>query len=187
MFREREPDDRDADLVIGRLLLGKGESAGLEHLERATTAFWSGLPACEIAYDYLMRTNEREAAHEWRLKGEAFMDQHELAHAERSKITRNDDYFLPNTTDQENEDITRQLREIPEITHAWIAQKRVEIGPEIPLIVVIFKSKGFGKAEEIGGYLIENLVLPGHGYILAWAGDDKKLAKQISQLALQLF
>jgi len=187
LYREREPEDRDADLVIGRILLGNEQEAGLEHLNRATTAFSTALPACELAYAYFSQAGEKEKAHEWRLRGEAAIDQHELANGERASIDRNDEYFPAETTPEINKILEDQLRKYPKVTHAWLAQKRVEIAPEIPLFIIVFKHKGFGSGEGLATQLAEELELPGNSFLLAWSGEDKELAKKISESAVLLF
>ena len=185
-YHEREPDDREADLAIGRILIERGDDTGLKNLERATEHFPVALPACEIAYGFLAGQGRHREAHDWRLRGEKFIDLHKEAAAERSDIDLRDE-FLPAYLDLELEERLRaELQSDPDVTEAWLAQKRLSTAPEFPLYIIVIQHKRWFSGQEVTRRLADQLQLPGEGLVIDFSGEDRELAKKIRRSAVRL-
>lgn len=186
-YAAREPDDRDADFVVGRLLLERDDAGGLAHLERACASFKLVLPACEIAYDWHLRAGNAEQAHAWRLRGERQIDLRDRAQAERAGL-RTDDTFSPSGLPRDAIDaLAAQLADVDDISAAWIATKDVSVAPEFPVYVVaVEKRRWTTNTDKLVAWLAEHLEAPGECFYIARAGDAKAIAKKVISVGEQL-
>ncbi len=187
-YSESAPEDRDADFVIGRILLERGDAQGLAHLERAMQEFRHALPACELACDYFHRLGDRSQADHWRRRGERFMDVADSAQAEREALSAADTFLPSDLNDAEHQLLCDQLRAFEHVKHAWIARKELKHLREHPLYVVAVKPAGLlTGADKLIQQLAEKVDTEAMTYFVATAGDSSAIGKKVAKSGTQLF
>jgi Zn-dependent protease with chaperone function len=190
-YKRREPEDPDADFVIGRILLERDDARGEAFMKRAQKAFAHSVDACEILYGFWLKNGDPQRAEQWRLTGESAIDRRQLAYAERDAVAPGDT-FLDSALDTRAMDaLRRALEAVDGVAAAWIARKQLEVLPdESPLYVLAFKPTGLftraSKLDTLRDTLGEQLEFPGATFIVALAGDGKSLAKKIRKHGNQL-
>ncbi len=142
-YQARVPGDPDADFVIGRLLLERGEPAGLDCLERATRARALIIPACKEAIAYLSRGGDAAGAERWRERAEAHLDREMAARAERSGLSRTDRLLPADLTPESRATLRGKLLELGGVRRAWIARKQVRVFPETPCYLMVIEPRWF--------------------------------------------
>lgn len=190
LFREyasREPEDRDADFVVGRLLLARDDASGIAHMERATEVFGHALPACEHVYGYFLRAGDRVNAEAWRLRGEQHIDLQNQARAERAALNKKDIFTDSALPAEWLERLREQLAGRGDVRHAWIARKQVTVAPEIPLYVIAVQTRGWFKSNaKVIGALANDFETPGECFFVARAGDTKAIARKVARTGDQI-
>ncbi len=173
------PDDADADLVLGRLLLERNDAAGLVHLERAATRFDLALAACNAAYAYFLRIGDRAQSEAWLRRGEAQLDLENAARAERAQVMPKDPLLGAELAPDSLAQLARQLAQLGGVKHAWICRKAVRIAPEHPVYVLVFQPSGwFTREAGAVKHLVEHFSGPGPTFIVMKGGRARKLAKR---------
>jgi Zn-dependent protease with chaperone function len=186
-YAQRAPEDRDADFAIGRLLLARGDAGGLPHLERATEQFRLTLPACELAYDYLMRSGERGRADLWRRRGERALDVVRQANAERESLSPRDTFLASDLPAEEHARLRDRIAALPRIKHAWIAAKRVQYLKDQPLYVIAVTPRGwFADSDKLLRALAENVQTRAATYFVITGGQSAAIAKKVAKAGSQL-
>lgn len=186
-YAKRYPDDADADLAIGRLLLNADDPAGMVHIEHAAEHFPLTLAACETAYAYYLRTGDRQQADRWLLRGEAQIDLENKARQERASVTPKDKLEASTLDNEQLAELAGQLNKMGGIKHAWICRKTVEIRPDAPVYVLAFQAKGwFPKESKLVDTLAQDLEGPGLTFIVMKGGQTRKLAKRVIKLGQQV-
>jgi len=135
---ECEPEHGLARFAVGRLLLARGSDEGLDQLERAMASEPEAvLPACEVAYEYLVGRGRREEAERYGVRAEVCMRQIEQAVEERSELdleTGLEPHELPAEVVSSLEG---GLAQHDDVARAYLARKRVRhLDDEDPLYVV---------------------------------------------------
>ena len=135
---ECEPEHGLARFAVGRLLLARGSDEGLDQLERAMASEPEAvLPACEVAYEYLVGQGRREEAERYGVRAEVRMRQIEQAVEERSELdleTGLEPHELPAEVVSSLEG---GLAQHDDVARAYLARKRVRhLDDEDPLYVV---------------------------------------------------
>ena len=179
--------NRDADYVIGRLLLARDDATGLAFLEKATEKFALVAGACEIAYGYIKHTGQTELAEQWRLRAERHMDLEYAAHHERQKVTA-EDQLTPCTLSKDDVAILRdKLGALSGLKRVWICQIEVEHLIENPVYVVAFEVAGSRKKEQVWfTTMSEALPWPANTFFVMAGGAAKKLATEVIGVGTQL-
>jgi len=186
-YQRHAPQDRDADFAIGRLLLARRDKSGLTHLERAMERFELALPACEIAHDYFTSIGDKNQADFWRRRGERCMDTEDKAHEERQQISVFDTYVSTDLGPMERERLRKQLANVDNVKHAWIAEKQLKYAAEHPVYVIAIEVAGlFSKGDALTAELSEKIETPGPTYFIALKGDWGKIAQQVQKVGMQL-
>lgn len=174
------PDDADADLVVGRLLLDRDDPAGLAHIERAARHFKLALTACNAAYAYCLRIGDRAQGEIWLRRGEAQIDLENAARAERASVSPKDALIDADLAPDLLTQLARQLDTLGGVKHAWICRKAVKILPEEAVYVLAFQAKGwFPKEAKLVQQLASKLNGPGLTFIVMKGGKAGKLAKRV--------
>ncbi len=188
-YQERCPEDADADYVIGRLLLERGDESGVAHLERAAQHPQLKADACGELYGYFQRTGRPGDAEVWLRRGEQTLDKLDALQAERD-VLRKSDTFAPAQVTQEIRDFyTDRLSAYTKITHGWLAQKVVP-GTERdgPLLVIVIALKGFVFNEEkLVATIIASMEFPCETFVLTRRGANRAIAKRVVRAGEQLF
>lgn len=177
------PDDPDAELAIGRLLLDRDDAAGLAHIERAARHFNLALAACNAAYAYLIRSGDRAQAETWLRRGESQLDLENAARAERASVTPKDLLLGADLPPDRLTQLARQLDNLGGVKHAWICRKAVQILPEEAVYVLAFQAKGwFPKEAKLTENLARDFTGPGLTFIVMKGGKAGKLAKRVMKM-----
>jgi Zn-dependent protease with chaperone function len=182
-YAEQAPEDRDADFAIGRILLGRNDTAGIAHLERATEKINLALPACEVAYDYFVRAGDANRADAWRRRGERFIDVVDSARAERASLSASDT-FLPAALSQEARSrLEEQLALVDRVKHAWIARKKLAHAQEAPLYVIAIEVTGwFNNPANVVNALAETIQTEHQTYFVATSGDGRAIGRKVAKV-----
>jgi hypothetical protein len=181
-YRHREPEDRDADFVIGRLLLERDDPEGIGFMERAAEQFTHALDACEHVYAFHRRRDDQEAANVWRLRGEQQIDLESRARAERASLGKKDVFLASELPESWIVHLREQLEAAGNVRHAWIARKRVAIAPEVPLYVLAFAPNGwFKNKEKLAHQLADSIEVPGECFFVVRGGNATASAKKVEK------
>ena len=187
-YAQHAPDDRDADFVIGRILLERNDPQGLAHLERATEEFRHALPACELACDYFQRVGDRNQADLWRRRGERFIDVADHAQAEREALSAGDTFLRSDLQEAEHQLLRDQLAAFEHVKHAWIAKKQLKHLREHPLYVVAVTPSGLlTNADKLIEALAQKVDTQAMTYFVATEGDSSAIGKKVAKGGTQLF
>jgi Zn-dependent protease with chaperone function len=186
-FAQHAPDDRDADFVIGRILLERDNPEGLVHLERAMEEFRHALPACELACDYFHRAGDRNQVDLWRRRGERFIDVANHAQAEREALSVGDTFLRSDLQEAEHQLLRDQLAAFEHVKHAWIAKKQLKHLREHPLYVVAVTPSGLlTNADKLIEDLAEKVDTQAMTYFVATEGDSSAVGKKVAKAGTQL-
>ncbi len=186
-YQQHAPDDRDADFAIARLLLGRDDKAAIAHLEKAIERFALALPACELAYGYFSSIGDKNQADYWRRRGERAMDTGDKAAQERQKLSVFDTFISADIDPMKCENLRKQLLDVENLKHAWIARKQLKYVSESPLYVIAIETAGaFSKADALTDELSERIETPGPTYFVAFKGDWDAIAQQVKKAGTQL-
>jgi hypothetical protein len=168
----KAPTHAEANLAMGRLLLGQNDQKGLQYLENAIAAAREAVvPACQLASNYL----ERRGNH----KGHALPSQGAVAtaalldaEAERSAIKPGDS-FEPHGLPLVIDGIAGQLASKPDVQAAYLVRKKVQVLTNVPcyaLVIIPHRAWYELDAEGSNQALLEKLramlTLPEDTYIL---------------------
>jgi Zn-dependent protease with chaperone function len=179
-FKERFPDDRQADFAIGRLLAERGDGACIGYLESSVGVPSLARPSAEIAARHLWHAGDKEAAECWRQRAEAAYDVECRAMRERQSVSENDEFLEPQLEAQVLQKIRDQLGRVPEIAQAWIARKSLAHFPEQPLYVLAFAAKGWRPNDSKLIQAIARLLdAPGQMFIVRKGGAADAVAKKV--------
>lgn len=194
-YRAQFPDDRDADFVIGRLLLMKGnDAAGVPFLESAAenvmlreqafgmiAAFWGQNDRPDLSEAYLRRA-------------EAAYDENVEARAERDEITAADRFKASTIAPDLAAAVANAIRSSSigaSITEIRIAEKAVRRFPDFPVYVVLAKPALFSRNKDAIGTRLaqevsQSLSLPHTWFFLAETRDARAIARKIKAVASAL-
>ncbi|MDH5668653.1 MAG: hypothetical protein OEY86_11630, partial [Nitrospira sp.] len=194
---DRLPDHAGANFALGRLLLAKGDRAGLERLEQAVAIDHDAfLSAAALAEEFLVRTGQHEEAAVYRKRA---MERRELltkAEEERRHITP-DEVFLPHDLSREEaRELAHELSAFPEVEEAYLVRKQVRVMANVPAYVLAviphyrwYEWREETKNETLLEQLSQDITLPSHTYILVLGSLikrqwKKKALKRIPPLPL---
>ncbi|HYO68396.1 MAG TPA: M48 family metallopeptidase [Archangium sp.] len=173
---ERSPDHVSAHFALGRLLLARGEEAGLGHLEEAMNRDTDAiLPACGHAISWLEERGREEEARAWRTRGETWARTMHESKEERDSLRQSDTFEphgLPETALQA---VAAQLHGHERVKKAWMVRKSVKHFQERPLYVLGLELRGWNTDETTAALIRElsaSLELPGESFIVNLGNSD---------------
>jgi Zn-dependent protease with chaperone function len=194
-YAENNPDDSDADLVIGRLLLEQNNATGIRYLEKAMKSPPLRVYAADAAWRYYTREQQTEEAKDWLLRLESASDLMAEAAQERAVVDDEDILIAPEAVEQAGYDFERTLlgglHHHVNVSEVWVAQKRLRNFPQDPVFVIAVKIKGFVMNQErLQRDLLNTLQVQGqvqgHVFLVNSVGN-KKLVKKVMALGKQLY
>jgi Zn-dependent protease with chaperone function len=167
----RDPDHAPAQFSVGRILLGKGDDAGLGELDRAMDLDPDAiLLVCELAGAYLTeRGRDADAA---RYQELAVQRAQQLgdAYAERESFTLGEPVEPAELAPDVERALQRSLAAIPEVIQAHVGLRRlqhlVEEWPVYVVVVLAGKTKERAGRQTLADRLAESIELPGEYYLL---------------------
>lgn len=179
-YQNRQPDDADAGLVIGRILYDMDDEELLAQMKLALGRPAHVIEACEYAYYYLTRHERHEEASWWKERAEVQMRIDEESDAERSRLAPEDKLKASSIDGEMRQAIVDALAAHPKVKSAWLAEKVMKHYPEVPAIAIAIKLRGFlTDADEVEDELLEQLDIGASIFIVPSQGEYKKLAKKI--------
>ena len=181
LYQARAPGDPDADFVIGRLLLQRGEPAGLDCLEHATRARALIIPACKEAIAYLSRGGDAAGAERWRERAEAHLDRELAARAERSALGRTDRLLPADLTPESRATLRGKLQELGGVRRAWIARKAVREFPETPCYLLVIEPRWFTSSAKTLQRLAADPRGPGDTLFVTHGALIRRLRRQLKE------
>jgi Zn-dependent protease with chaperone function len=134
----RDPDDAQANFVVGRLLLDRGDEAGLACLERAMSGDADCVvSACELAIEFLLQRGREQEAARFRTRGEQQLALVDAAGEERSSVSVDDD-FVPHDLSPE---LVTHIRTVAEregdVGKLYVVRRRTQhLDREYPFYVI---------------------------------------------------
>ena len=156
-----EPDHAGANYSLGEALLEQGDEAGIKNIEVAMEKEVHAIPAgCELIYNFLISRKRGEEAERYRRCITDYFKEIELAQAERTSISSNDNFMLHNVAPEEISKLQAQLSNHPDVAIAYLVQKVVQHFPQEPfhvLGIVIERTNWFGGDDETDQRLIDKL------------------------------
>jgi Zn-dependent protease with chaperone function len=188
---QRDPSHVPGRYALGVALLGRGDEAGITHVEFAMARDHEAvLPGCELVRDYLIRAGRAEEGERYMERAWAQADTYNAARQERTQLTARD-RFVPHTLDQGAvEGIVGQVRGRARLGRALLVDKTVKhiadepvhvliLVPAIPLWAWLWP----GKEQEIGTQLLEGLDLPPDTWAFALGMEQSDITKAAAKVS----
>jgi hypothetical protein len=182
------PEDRAADLAIGRLLLSKQDRAGLHYLTRATEDFRLVDAACQFVGSYAMRIGDKSLAEEWIRRAEAHYDTQVVSDRERASLSPTDPLTAARVSPEQLVELHDQLRKIEQIHHAWLCEKATTV-PTEPCYVLAVEPEGFmgpSEQQDLARILTSQIRYPGETFLVLATGNAKAIAEKVKGIGLQI-
>jgi Zn-dependent protease with chaperone function len=181
------PNDREADYTIGQLKLARGDASGLTHLENALSAHRLVLPACELAYAFLLRADDRSGADRWRQRAEHQLDAYEAARRERERLTNKDELIPSSLPEAHVLALAQQLRAFERLKGAWVAQKKVTLLPDEPVLVIAYETRGWRwSRDKLHARLANEVDWPALTYFVPKSSEFRRLRKTVFEIGTRL-
>jgi len=135
---EVDPEDPRANYVVGQALLGRGEEAGLRHLERAMDAsLHAVIPGSELAAGYLEERGREEEARRYRDRAAEYARIFQSAAEERDHFASEDEVLPHDLPADDVATIQHAVAQSPAVDRAYLVRKAVRHLPEIPFYVLL--------------------------------------------------
>lgn len=182
------PQDRAADLAIGRLLLSREDRTGLQYLARATEEFRLVGAACQFVGSYAMRIGDKSLAEEWTRRAEAQYDTEVATYRERATPSHADRLKATSFTPEQLTQLQGQLRKVAQVHHAWICEKATAV-PTQPCYVLAVELEGFtgpSEQQDLLRILTSQVRYPGETDVILATGDGKPMAEKVKGIGLQV-
>ncbi|MDD5394983.1 MAG: M48 family metallopeptidase [Thiothrix sp.] len=185
------PEDTDADLAIGRLLLVRDNADGICHLEKAMCNPALCVYAAEEAWRYYVRQQQPQQAGDWLIRLESAADLLEEARQERADIQGSDTLMAPNALDKAGEELVQELLgTLPQhgkVQEVWLAQKKVRHFQDNPLFVLAVKVGGFVYDEGSLQRALLDATQTQRTVFVVNTASHKKLAKKVMAVGRQIY
>ena len=178
-----------ASFLLGRMLLQRGDAAGLEHLERAMQRDPVCAPvACDVVAHYHELAGRDAQAATYRMRGRAAADLLDQAEAERGGVAA-DDEFLPHQLS--TDEVARLRQEIEgffDVRRAWLARKAVRHLSERPFYVLgvelgrWYQWRTRQQNQQVVHGLATKVAYPGHAWIIQLNRHHAKVARKLKRV-----
>lgn len=188
-YAEYHPEDTEADLAIGQLLLERDDLKGIPYLEEAMLQPNLQLPAAEAAWRFYTKHNDSAQSKRWLLHLEAAADRMTAAQQERQDLHAKDILIDPNihAITSLKPLLLEGLAKHKKVKAIWLAQKEVEHFPNYPVYVVAVKLSGFVfNHDKLQEKLVSSVTLPNDSFLINSIAH-KKLFKQASTIGQRIY
>lgn len=188
-YAHYHPEDTEADLAIGQLLLERDDVAGIDYVEEAMLQPNLQLAAAEAAWRFYVKHNNAEQSKRWLLHLEAAGDRVTAAQLERAELQTDAILMDPSldTIARLKPVLLEGLAQHKKVKAIWLAQKQVEYFPNYPVYVVAVKLRGFVfNQEKLQTQLLAELQLPTDAFLINNKAH-KKLFKQASTIGQRIY
>jgi TPR repeat protein len=172
LYREiatADPQSAPARFDLGRILIDRNDADGLPLLEAALAIDDRlTLPACELAYLYMMRAGRGQEAEAYRMRLVNQRELEERAADERTAPRWRDRYDHHGLDPEQLSQLTASLQAYHEVRRVYLVRKRVSLLPHRPYYILLVKS--VSSPANIGYSLAQLLAdaveFPGDAYVL---------------------
>ncbi len=138
--RAQFPEAFEATYAVGRILLQRGDEAGLSLIDAAMQADGAAIkPGAELAFRYLTERNRDDEARPYREAWTARNDLELLAQAERAQFTASDNYLEPGLEAEALARMQERARGLKGVARIWLVRKKVQHFPEHPAYLMLIK------------------------------------------------
>ncbi len=186
------PQDKEAILAIGRLLLKRNDERGMHFIEKAMQDPALQLMAAEEAWHYYTRRQEHQRAREWlhRLERAAIMLN--AAREEREHLSIKDhliapDYALAKGGDALERELLGELMAHKRVKEVWVALKKVEYFKEKPVFVLAVKTRWGWESNEALQESLLNCLTTDQSIFLITVHQQQKLAQWVIDVGKRLY
>ncbi|WP_445372173.1 M48 family metallopeptidase [Methylomonas sp. HW2-6] len=180
--------DANADFVIGRLLLKRGDAAGIDAIQVAMQAKPElALDGCRwLEYFYRSR-GEDAAAEQWVRRAERQIDVNHAAAIERQNLTRKDVLIMPDADGDTLAVLRAAGQNLSGVKRIWLAEKPMQHYPEAKTYVVAFAKTRFANEKKLTQQLIAELQLPQNLFVLCKSGAYAAIAKRAIKAGIEVY
>lgn len=149
---EIQPENPDANYILGGILLEQNDENGLEYLNKAMRLDSRlKLAASELAFNYLRLKGRHDEAKRYVENIENEQETLRKAEEERRYVLASDDFEPHKLTNEALEPLRKKLSYHEEIAAAYLVCKTVRYYPESPLHVLFLAMKGKSLLKSISG------------------------------------
>jgi Zn-dependent protease with chaperone function len=171
---ERRPHHAQANFILGQMLLGRGDEAGVGHLESAMEDDPEFVPVvCQMIYAFMRERGREDEAEGYRKRLSKHFDTAGLAHHERNTFRDGDELLAHGLGAEEVEGLRAQLRKYDWIKVAYLARKHVEHFTNKPVYVLAVETEARWyqtRAAEADAELLQTLTrrmeMPGESFFV---------------------
>lgn len=180
------PDHVSAHYHLGRLLLDRGEDAGIAHLLQAMDADEDAVTAgCTLVYRYLMQRGREVEAEPYSERYRAQVEREEERSAERDNLSLDDTLVAHGLPTEAVRAITAQLRSYRRIARAYLAQKQLRLSTK-PIyvlgVVLAWWAYGDDYNQKLVKKLVEEVSFPGETFVVVLDNSKKQLKQAAKSL-----
>ena len=190
-YAANNPDDSDADLAIGRLLLEQNNMTGIRYLEKAMKNPALRVYAADAAWRYYTREQQTQQAQNWLIRLESASDLMQEAEQERAVLDDVDILIAPAAVEEAGYEFERELlgglHHHVKVSEVWVAQKRLRNFAQDPVFVIAVKIKGFVMNDARLQQDLLNALQTQHTVFVVNSVSHKKLVKKVMALGKQLY
>ncbi|MCK9193496.1 MAG: M48 family metallopeptidase [Nevskia sp.] len=138
--RAQFPEAFEATYAVGRILLQRGDEAGLPFIDAAMRVDGAAIkPGAELAFRYLTERNRDDEAQPYRAAWTARNDLELLAQAERAHFTASDNYLEHQLDAEALARMQERARGLKGVARIWLVRKKVQHFPEHPAYLMLIK------------------------------------------------
>lgn len=177
-----------ANYLLGQVLLGQNDSAGIEYIEKAITQNSDiVLDGYNLIYLFLKQQGKITAARSYEERTQQHYQLLLMAQQERSEVRAIDQFQPHNLPDETIQQLCQQLALYPQLKAAYLVQKVVEYLPDKPFYVLGVKRKSVfieldRSNEKLINSLVQEVQLPSNCYIILLNQDAKNIEKKLRQI-----
>lgn len=180
------PNHVSAHYHLGRLLLERGDEAGIAHLAQAMDADEEAVTAaCKLIYRYLMEHGREAEAEVYRARHRAQAEREQARAAERDHLRLDDTLIAHNLPADAVRGLAAQLRGYRRIARAYLAQKQLHYSTE-PIYVLGVALTWWALDDEYNDKLVKKLAeevsFPGETFVVVLDRSKKQLKRAAQAL-----
>lgn len=186
-YRAAHPD-ANADFVIGRLLLKRGDPAGADSIQAAMQAKPElAIDGCRWLEYFHRSRGESALAEQWLRRAERQADIGRAADLERQNLTRKDALANPQADADTLAAVRTAAANIAGIKRVWLAEKPMQHYPEAKSYVVVFAKGWFASEKKLTQRLVAELRLPQNLFVLCKSGAHAAIAKRAIKAGSEVY
>jgi Zn-dependent protease with chaperone function len=183
----RRPDHAEANFTLGRILVERGDAAGVGHVERAMASEPEAVaPGCQLLYGFFRERGQADEAEVYRQRLLRHYDLLERAGQERESFSDGDPLEPHAFGAEQLERLRAQLARYDEIKAAFLARKSIEHFPDHPVhvLAVLPRARWYGlRSDAADGKLLQRLIneleLPPDTFVLILSTTYRKTRKSL--------